>query len=58
MCWKGDSGVEQQRDQYGCNGVTKEKESAHPSLNIEAHRKDSTREGTPTRDPSPVALSP
>ena len=31
---------------------------AHPFLKILAHRKDSTQKGSPTNDPSPVAVSP
>lgn len=35
-----------------------QRKSAHLSLKISACRGDSTKEGSPTRDPSPVAVGP
>ena len=38
--------------------LQRKRKGTHLSLKIQAHRKDSTRKGSPTRDPSPVAISP
>ena len=38
--------------------LQRKRKGTHLSLKIQAHRKDSTRKGSPTRDPSPVAVSP
>jgi len=38
--------------------LQKRMKNAHPSLKNQAHMENSTKEGPPEREPSPVAVSP
>jgi len=43
--------------QTSTDRMVSQRKGAYLSLKIEAHRKDFTRERSPTRDPSPVGVS-
>jgi len=49
--WKGNTGVKWQKGQKG-------KESSPVSEDLGLQRKNSTKEGSPTRNPSPASVSP
>ena len=40
------------------NGTVLQRKSAHPSPKIKAHNENSTKEGSLTKDPFPLAVSP